>query len=348
MASEPHTDASDSTMDTRKVQKVGGSTYTVSIPKHWATEQGIEAGTVVHLHTHLDDALVVKTERHDGGDLNRIELAVDETRERSVGELLRPAYVTGYDEIVLRSEEEFTPEQRRSVVKTVRDLMGMEIVTETTDEVVVQNLINAAEVSVLQSVLQLRSIALSMNETAIDALLTGDAGKIARVVERDDEVDRLYEMVHRHFNRSLTSLAEVDQLGVGRNRLFVLYRTARQLERVADHAERIATTADRLGGTPSEEMAAEIDAAAAEARHVVEAATSVVLGDGDVQRAYAALDRRDDVLATVERVDQTLFETSGADEYLLTRAVDSIGRTAEYGGNVAETAIRAAARDGRL
>ena len=32
-------------MEVRKVQITGGSTYTVSLPKEWATESGIEAGS---------------------------------------------------------------------------------------------------------------------------------------------------------------------------------------------------------------------------------------------------------------------------------------------------------------
>jgi len=31
-------------METRKVQVTGGSTYTVSIPKTWATENDVEEG----------------------------------------------------------------------------------------------------------------------------------------------------------------------------------------------------------------------------------------------------------------------------------------------------------------
>ena len=37
-------------METRKVQVTGGSTYTVSLPKSWATDQGIEAGSEVEFY----------------------------------------------------------------------------------------------------------------------------------------------------------------------------------------------------------------------------------------------------------------------------------------------------------
>jgi len=37
-------------METRKVQVTGGSTYTVSIPKTWATDNDVEAGTKIEFH----------------------------------------------------------------------------------------------------------------------------------------------------------------------------------------------------------------------------------------------------------------------------------------------------------
>ena len=48
-------------MQTRKIQQVGGGTYTVSLPKEWATAADIEPGAVVALHSHIDGTLVVQT-----------------------------------------------------------------------------------------------------------------------------------------------------------------------------------------------------------------------------------------------------------------------------------------------
>jgi predicted acyl esterase len=44
-------------METRKVQVTGGSTYTVSLPKDWATENDVSAGSAVALYPE-DDVLV--------------------------------------------------------------------------------------------------------------------------------------------------------------------------------------------------------------------------------------------------------------------------------------------------
>jgi len=44
-------------METRKVQVTGGSTYTVSIPKSWATENDVGAGSEVEFYPDGDSLL---------------------------------------------------------------------------------------------------------------------------------------------------------------------------------------------------------------------------------------------------------------------------------------------------
>lgn len=41
-------------VETRKVQVTGGSTYTVSIPKDWATENSVSAGSEVEFYPEGD------------------------------------------------------------------------------------------------------------------------------------------------------------------------------------------------------------------------------------------------------------------------------------------------------
>lgn len=68
----------------------------------------------------------------------------------------------------------------------------------------------------------------------------------------------------------------------------------------------------------------------------------------DGRTAARALDDRDDLLGDLAALDRALYETGGEDAYRLGVAVDSITRVAEYGGNVAEVGIQAAAREGSL
>lgn len=333
-------------METRKLQKIGGSTYSVSLPKEWATEHRLEAGMPIHLYPHTDGSLVVRSAVQDGGPLSATTLSLSATDADTVSRALRAAYAVGYDTVTLVAPEdaELTAEERRAVRRLVQTMVGMSVVEETTEYVTVENLLDASEVSIRQSVIQLQFTALSMHRTAVERVsrrVTDDAATDP-LDDRDDEVDRLFEMITRHFNRSLADLGEIDDLDVRRPELFDYYLVARQIERVADHAVRIGAFADHAESV-DDDLLAEVVALAEAARGVVETATTAVV-EPSADRAHEALDRRARVVDDVLALDQTLFEQSQPGAYALSRVLASLGRTAECGGNVATVALRASVR----
>ena len=118
-------------METRKLQQVGGGTFTVSIPKDWATEHALEAGAEVHLYTHSDGSVVVRSAERDGGRLDAVTLDVDARLDSAdadadadavpavtpapVVRLLRAAGTVGFESVTLTSESGFTDEQWAAV-----------------------------------------------------------------------------------------------------------------------------------------------------------------------------------------------------------------------------------------
>ena len=326
----------------RKIQLTGGSTYTVSIPKAWAEARDIRSGTSVSLFP-FDDRIVVA--RPDDGTTGRTTTVnVDTVDDGAIGRRIVAAYAAGVDEVVVESDTGFDPAQRRLANRTITDLVGLEVQRETERELVARSLLDPAEVSLESTIDQLRQIALSMHETAIEAV-TADGGTTdvdelaAYVVDRDDEADRLFALVCRQFYRVLVDVREVESLRTSRSTAFTQFRIARQLERVADHAELIATLATRQSSPPEPDLAERLDATAADARRVVRSALEGNTGE--------ALLRRDDVVADLDDLDRELYEAGGADGYLYGRILESIRRTAEYGVNVAEaTTLRDISQSG--
>ncbi|WP_135827863.1 phosphate signaling complex PhoU family protein [Halorussus halobius] len=336
-------------MQTRKLQKVGGSTYTVSVPKRWAREHDLDAGDEVHLYGHDDGSLVVRGSAVDGGDLDAVRVAVESADCDAVERALRAAYASGFEEIELVAADGFSTDQRRTASSLAKTLVGTEVVAESDDRVVVHNLLDSDDVSVRQSLIQLKFVALSMHRSAT-AAATGRADA-DHVPGRDDEADRLFAMITRHFERSLTDFEELDRLGVDRTELFEFRLAARQLERVADHAVEIARTARTLdspsdAGTPDElaPLRDDLESVADASRRIVEDATDAVLDGDAAEAAHDALDLRDETVADAETLNRALFERDDDDAYRLTTVVDSLVRTAECGGNVAEIAVQSSVR----
>jgi len=65
-------------METRKVQVTGGSTYTVSLPKTWANDNDVSAGTTVEFYPEDSELLLTpqsETERQEGTSTSRASRA---------------------------------------------------------------------------------------------------------------------------------------------------------------------------------------------------------------------------------------------------------------------------------
>jgi len=330
-------------MDTRKIQSVGGGTYTVSLPKEWGKSQGVAPGDVVNVHRHLDGILAIQTREADSTDHTEstVRVAPDEI-DRLEG-VLRAAYAAGIKELSLVAATDFTTEQRRIVDAVAKKLTGVSVVETSETEITVQVLLNREEVSVSQSVRQLKFIALSMHETAIESLTADSAA--AHLTTRDDQADRLYAMINRSFRRALWRLDEVDALGYSRPELFALWATTRELERVADHAEGIATTSPAVDDSVPESALEAVRAFGQEARSIVADGVAVIVGDAGAETAHETLQARDDLRAAI---DHAVDDGATADTARLRPVLHRVRRTAEHGGNIAELGLQNAVRHGEL
>jgi phosphate uptake regulator len=339
-------------MQTRKLQQVGGGTYTVSIPKEWANDHQLEAGMELYLATHSDDSIVLRAAEKDVDELAAATVAVDGDEPAPVRRALQAAHAVGFETVTLEPVESFTDEQRRAARSVVRNLVGTDLLVTNETEITVQHLLDAANVSVRQSVVQLQFTALSIHRSATDALVAADAEAYERLRGRADEADRLFRMVARHLSRSLVSLEEIDRLGLTRPTLFDYYVTARQLEGVARQGVGVARAARRLSEPLPDPVAENVREAAEAARTVVDDATTAVLDDADEDLTAIALDGHERAVAEIEAVDEALFDEatapfdgSTAATVALARALDHLTRTADRGAAVADVAARAAIRE---
>lgn len=329
-------------MDTRKVQVTGGSTFTVSIPKEWATDNGVEAGTEVAFYPD-GDSLLLSPHRGDG--IVEGTLDIGDLHGRDLTRAVVTMYVSGFDVIRLETGQ-ITAEQRRSVRDATQGLVGLEVVEETGENVVLQDLLDSGQLSVHNAVTRMRLIATTMLADAVRALIEDDDDLAADVIERDDDVDRLWFMVSRVFRSTLRNPGAAAEIGLGREACFDYHSSARQLERIADHSAKIANIALDLGEIP-EEVAGALDALHEDAVAVVERAMDAFLEDESDRATRLANQAREDVEAIDEhtrRADEKIRSLDDAHQaQFLGLVVDSLSRTADYGGNIAETALQKAA-----
>ncbi|MDQ2051067.1 phosphate uptake regulator PhoU [Natronolimnohabitans sp. A-GB9] len=328
-------------METRKVQVTGGSTYTVSLPKEWAIENGISSGSIVEIYSE-DDTLSVTPEcdtDHQEGVLD-VSALEDDQLIRAVFTM----YVGGFDVIRLEAGR-VTTTQRRAIRSAVQGLVGVEVVEEGSDHVVVQDLLDSAELSIVNAVSRMRLIATSMLEDAVTALVENDDDVARDVIERDDDVDRLFLVVSRIFRATLRSPRAAEGLAVSREDCFDFHSSARQLERVADHAVKISRLATELEAVP-ETVAEGIADLHADVGRILEQSMDALFakeGDEATDLGHDALESVREIDEHTRRIDDILRDLEPVQVQSLGLVLDSLSRSADYGGNIAETALQKAA-----
>lgn len=331
-------------METRKLQEVGGGTYTVSIPKEWADEHQFEAGRRVHLYTHADGSIVVRSGERDGGNLDCARVDVGGESAERVERALRAVHAAGFETARLVPDASFTDAQRRAARRTARRLVGAELLVEREDEVRVRYLLAADDVSVRQSVVQLQFVARSVHRAGVQAFVSGEDAT-DRVRERRAEAVRLHGIVTRHLSRALRSLAEVDRLDATRAALFDYHEAGRLLGAVADRGVELARQGERLATPLPEAAAARTQSTAAAMREAVDDAATAVLEEDGTATAHAALAAHETAVAGVDDVVERLESAGGPPA---TRGADSLARTADHGGALVAVASRAAVRRANL
>jgi len=335
-------------METRKVQLSGGTTYTISLPKSWASEHDIDAGSTVSLYPNGDGTLLVEGDIDKSTSTRSARLDISTADADAVQQQIYALHAIGVDSVTLFFNATASTETRVLVEDTVSNLSGFELLEGGDTRIRLTNLIDADNVDIRKSTLRLRLVMLGMHRDAVSAVLDDDETLAQRVSDRDNEADKLFAMVTRHFRRALASLQEVQKLGYSRDELFEFYYISRQFERIADHAEKIARFAVDPEATVPREFVNRIDEVASSARQIVDTAADVILSDGDIQAAHTALATRSELTSEIRTLDRDLYtHNDPAEAYVVGLLLDSVRRTAEYGGNVADIAIQRVTRESK-
>jgi phosphate uptake regulator len=337
-------------METRKLQEVGGGTFTVSIPKEWAQEHGLDAGATIHLYRHLDDSIVVRGTPRDGDVLSTIQVELTDDSTTGVARLVHAGNDVGAQELTLWSEEAVEDDSRRAIRAAVRDVAGATIRGEERDAIRVHFALDPSEVSISQSLDQLRFVALSVHRQGTTALVTGDGDCLDRIREHEAEARRVRDILTRLCNRSLVSFQEIDRLGQTRPAVFEAYQTAMHVYGVAEAGTRIARVVAGHPRSLPDGAAESVRSIADESRQAVTDGVATVTEDGDAREARTVRDAASAVaedVATLRRRhchDPASSLDSRATAVELARALDQLEVTVDHASAIADVGLRSRLR----
>jgi phosphate uptake regulator len=223
-------------MEMRKVQKTGKSTLIVSLPKKWANENAIVNGSSLFISQNQNGELLLSRDISEQHQTVKLDIA-----DKCGAPLIRDViacYLAGYKTVEISSHQ-LTAMQKRDLHTIVNKLIGPEILEETINRVVIQDLLRAEELPADRALKRMKNITRSMIQDALSSLIERNKDLAMDVIQRDDDVDRLNLLIARQFTDILRS-GSIKQETHSPISALIYMQAAMNLEHMADHASKIA------------------------------------------------------------------------------------------------------------
>ena len=145
----------------RRVLKAGHSSIAVTLPKPWAEAMHLRPGDLVVFDQNDDGTLYLKPAPAPGASGGAAPYLVQAPAFDTQGVLERlivGAYRAGHDAIEIRTDTALGPERVEEVVEAARGLLGVSVVAQEPNRVVLQNFIDPSKYGLPQLVQRMKMI----------------------------------------------------------------------------------------------------------------------------------------------------------------------------------------------
>jgi phosphate uptake regulator len=235
-------------MEPRKVQKVGYSTLSVSLPMSWTKKVGIQKGDLIFISQESDGALRMTTE--PGKTENDVEYVVDVDRCDNTKVLARVIvgnYVLGRSLIRVESNRRLMREQIESIREVTHRLLGIGIIEESDRHLLLQCSIDPKKFPLETVVRRLYVLTSIMFKETLDSIVDGDLELAKDAITREYEADTIYWLLARLLASAQQSRVVSESIGIEDPMDIVQYSIiAWYLEMIGDRVNDIAANSIKL------------------------------------------------------------------------------------------------------
>ena len=232
--------------ETRKLQRIGGNTLYVSLPKRWTNRMQLKQGDKVTLTPQPDDSMSIyptaKRERP-----REIVLEInDKDSRQSLKREITSAYVDGFDIIKLKTEERLTEEQQDVIREIVDHLFGLELIEVTGNTITIQCLL-IQDLPIEKTIQRIHNVILSMFSETVSALKEQDINLIKGLTRRMHDIKRLSLVTNRLLRSLIIFPRSAKQKEVSLIDCVDYLRILHIIAEIADNVNKISESVMALG-----------------------------------------------------------------------------------------------------
>jgi len=198
----------------RKVQKVGYSTLSVSIPKDLVKQHRMKAGDSLLFREDVDGTIRLIPGIGEKG-TSKATIKADQIEDPVLlPRLVIGSYVLGYDAIEIVGKNQLDRAVVDRLRETIKRLKGLEVVEVQSDRIAAQSFIDPTKFPVDSLIKRVKILVSRSLDIVIEALDLKDSPQLDEVQKNQEEVDELYWLIVRQLLVALNRREMASEIGI--------------------------------------------------------------------------------------------------------------------------------------
>ena len=229
-------------MEIRKLQKIKGGSFTLSLPKKWVDKKKLKSGQQMVISEEDDGSLSVYPITALSEKPLKVTLLLEELPNIKALEYnVATYYIQGADRIDIVSKSIIPAEQKRKLKLLRLAMPGVEVSEEGANRLSFQILIDPTAFRLESLLSKTSAFSLHLQEDATKSMLNWDFPLAREVIERSGEALRHYRLTIRQVALASISKTIAKEIGVRSCQECVTFALmARDLSRLVYHCSQIA------------------------------------------------------------------------------------------------------------
>ncbi|MGV9103008.1 MAG: PhoU domain-containing protein [Promethearchaeia archaeon] len=321
-------------MHIRKLQRTGGtsgSSFLVILPKEWVLARNLKKGDPVVIAEREDGCLIVDPRLPMGIGKRSTEVEM----KSNLAWQVTSKYLLGFDKIKVVSSKKITKQQRNELKDIIKRFVSLEITEENGHSIMIQCLIDPSRLGVDKAIRRMYLIASRMLDDALVAYIDGDSELSQSVVERDEEVDRLFFLIVRELRSTIQYPRMSESMGIRPVEALDFRLAAQYIERIADLAEDIAV---RVEKPINKKIAEKIQQVCKDVKDMLDKSVSNLF-DFETEKVNRVIQAEKELGGTTARVRKELMAELEEQSQRHLYIVDILQRIGEAAKDIADLAL---------
>lgn len=193
-------------VETRKLVKWGSSkTLIMSLPRSWTKKHNLTEANEVQVLENADGSLLILP--LDLGlekEVMESEIKSEQYPEsQTLSYMVKTKFLDGSEIIKIKSKTAFTESRYQEITDIVSQLIGFEILSKTTNEIVLKDIMALKETSIEELVKMVSNTVLELMGKLLEAINPLDVSTLEAIYNSEDNVHKYYLRVHRQLRKAL-------------------------------------------------------------------------------------------------------------------------------------------------